>query len=75
MTLLGVALAAERPPDTNAHYVDVLYRDNFDSTIRNNKYILVDFYANWCSHCIEFEPEYNRLGKLLYEKGTNEITI
>ncbi|VDP18436.1 unnamed protein product [Soboliphyme baturini] len=26
---------------------------------------VVDFYAPWCSHCIQFEPQYKKLAKLM----------
>jgi thiol-disulfide isomerase/thioredoxin len=55
--------------------VEALTGSSFDKAIDEHKYILIDMYANWCSHCKDFEPEYNRLGKMLYEKQTDEVTI
>jgi thioredoxin 1 len=30
--------------------------DNFQSTIDNNDFIMIDFYAPWCDPCIDFAP-------------------
>jgi thioredoxin 1 len=33
----------------------------FDSIIKNNKVVLVDFWANWCPHCISIMPQVDLL--------------
>jgi thiol-disulfide isomerase/thioredoxin len=73
--VLIVTTWGSRRPDANAQYVEILSQTSFDRTIREHKYIIVDMYANWCSHCIELEPEYNRLGKLLSDKANYDVTI
>ena len=34
---------------------------NFEDFIKTNKYVLVDFYATWCNHCMEFLPVYDSI--------------
>eukprot|EP00939_MAST-03C_sp_MAST-3C-sp1_P003763 g3763.t1 len=53
---LAVAVAGE---PTSA-----LTSDNFDISLLSHKYVLVVFYAPWCTHCKKFMPEFERVAKV-----------
>ena len=43
--------------------IQELSSDTFMSFINNNDLALVKFYAKWCSHCKDFESQYQRLAR------------
>uniref|UniRef100_A0A665W6Z8 Protein disulfide-isomerase n=1 Tax=Echeneis naucrates TaxID=173247 RepID=A0A665W6Z8_ECHNA len=49
--------------------VMVLHINNFDRALSENQYLLVEFYAPWCGHCKQLEPQYaEAAGKLKAEE-------
>ncbi|KAM8947357.1 LOW QUALITY PROTEIN: protein disulfide-isomerase [Pelodytes ibericus] len=69
-----LALFGTRADIQEEHDVLVLKKDSFEEALRDNKYLLVKFYAPWCGHCKAMAPAYEKAAEML--KGeSSEIRL
>ncbi len=47
----------------------VTSNEDFQEIIKNNPYVLMEFYASWCPHCKAFYPVLNAASEQLEENG------
>ena len=40
-----------------------LTKDNFEDTITNNGFVIIDFWAPWCGPCRSFAPTYDKVSE------------
>jgi len=40
-----------------------LNKDNFEDTINNNAFVIVDFWAPWCAPCKSFAPTFEKVSE------------
>lgn len=53
-----------------------LTKENFDQTVSENSFVLIDFWAGWCRPCLQFAPVYEKAAEanpdLLFAKVDTE---
>uniref|UniRef100_A0A4D5R9Q9 Protein disulfide-isomerase n=1 Tax=Scolopendra viridis TaxID=118503 RepID=A0A4D5R9Q9_SCOVI len=67
-------LKSEPIPEKNDEPVKVAVAQNFDELInKNEKDVLIEFYAPWCGHCKKLAPTFDELGKALLDEPSIAI--
>lgn len=64
MKILVAVLCALWAINAQTTNITELDEDNFSKFLIDNPYSMVMFYADWCSHCKEFAPQYDYIGYL-----------
>mmetsp|Transcript_29128 Transcript_29128/g.67588 ORF Transcript_29128/g.67588 Transcript_29128/m.67588 type:complete len:471 (+) Transcript_29128:48-1460(+) len=54
-----------------AEEVVTLTTADFDQHLKDNKYVLAEFYAPWCGHCKKLAPEYEKAAQTLKYAGVS----
>lgn len=64
--LLKSYMKSQKVPQNDRAPVKTIVADNFeDVVLKSNKYVLLEIYAPWCTHCKELAPIYEKLARKL----------
>ena len=68
------SLKSEKEPKNNNGNVKIVVGKSFEKeVIKNDKDVMVLFYAPWCNHCKEFIPKFEEVAKIL--KGNDKLIL
>jgi protein disulfide-isomerase A1 len=70
MTALFAVVLCENEIKTDEGVL-VLTKGNYEKAIKDNEFVLVEFYAPWCGHCKALAPEYVKAAKKLEDQGSS----
>jgi len=69
-------MKSEPLPDNENNAVKVAVAKNFDELVtKNEKDVLVEFYAPWCGHCKKLTPIYDELGEKMAEEDVEIVKM
>ncbi|KAF2862194.1 protein disulfide isomerase [Piedraia hortae CBS 480.64] len=72
---LEPSIKSEPIPDKQDGPVTIVVAKNYqDVVIKNDKDVLVEFYAPWCGHCKALAPKYDELGQL-FKAHSDKVVI
>lgn len=73
----GATSDAAAPPDAGQVAVELVDRKRFDEVIASchGRVVLVDFWADWCSPCVENLPHVIELADRLRDRGLAVVTV
>ena len=55
--------------------MDILNKDNFSDTLKNNKIVVIDFFATWCGPCRMISPFLEEISKEMSDVKIFKVDI
>lgn len=55
--------------------VNVINKENFESSILNNRKVLLDFYADWCGPCKMLAPVINEIAEEYTDVFVGKVNV
>lgn len=66
LPLVSAEEAVDHDPPTEAELPIELVKDNFTDyllTVPTSEWVVMEFYAHWCPHCIHFKPDFEKISQ------------